>query len=263
MPIQRKCCCTDGLYVGCYCPTITPDCVSGLTHAEIAALEVFPYEFEDSLNKICSDIAVTKYRCIGRTHPTLGDMDCEDFSCPPVSSIVYTGSWVGNQGALNCEAKIDFGTHGLGTCLLFDRDYSIVWTAGTCAEIYSVEIESLQTGDTFETICSERNCCESNVFPTPKLCGCCSWRIIEVVDGVEYQTSETLCNIPATYTPPSFNYYGYMELQFFCEGEADWKTMEAWTTINGGPTHTFQIYDAECIDCTNLVGVTITYGMKL
>ena len=284
------CCCGDSTYVGCYCPTVVPSCVAGLTHEEIAALEVYPYEFDDSQNKDCSDLATTTYRCIGRANPAAYSACYTEPQCPPSGSIVFTGSEKGTTD-LNCNQYISFGMRGKGRCDGYvmpedtftgtlcstyeaecqsyaNEEFRVEWTAGTCNEVYSVEIETITSGESFETICAARNCCQDNDRLNPKLCGCVSWRIVEIGPGnysqgyaVQYQSSETLCNVPENFTPTSYGYTGYMQLQFSFNGE-DFVPAESWTTINGGPTHTLGTYGSECIDCTEGI-YEIEYGEKL
>ena len=64
------------------------------------------------------------------------------------------------------------------------------------------------------------------------------WRIIETGYGVVYDSGYG--DPPATWTPPTYGYTGYMELQeFLCDGgSGTWSTIKQWTTINGGPTVT-------------------------
>jgi len=84
-------------------------------------------------------------------------------------------------------------------------------------------------------------CLPDNPVDPPECCsspeGCCQWRIIEVGDNVTYQSGGPGTSPPSSWTPPSYSYEGYMELQTNCNGT--WTTQSQWTTINGGPTQTF------------------------
>jgi len=291
---NQDCCCTD-TYVGCYCPTSIPSCISGLTQAQIEALNYFPEIMTDSLNKDCTDLSEpvpnATYRCRGYSNSNLTNDYCFDgVSCATSGSLIYTGPTSENQASLNCNQYINFGTGNLGVCKGYDiptssylgqfcaitqtecssyvdENTSVVWTVGTCFQIATVSIETISPDDnlppTYQEICEERNCCDSDNCNNPKFCACSEWRIIEVGYGIQYQHSTTLCNIPATYTPPYYRYNGYMQLQFKCNG-GSWVVKESWTTINGGPIHTFATtYKSNCVDCVNLEGVEIEFGAKL
>lgn len=285
-------CCCENTYVGCYCPTSIPSCISDLTQAQIEALNYFPEVMDDSLNKDCTDfsepVIAALYRCLGYSSVNLTNDYCFDgVFCPSPGSLMYTGATSENQASLNCNQYINFGTGNLGVCKGYDipsssylgqfcaiteaecssyanETTSTVWTVGTCFQIDTVSIETIipDLPPTFQEVCGERNCCDSDDCANPIFCACSKWRIIEVSAGIVYQSSTTLCNIPATYTPPNLGYTGYMQLQFDCN-DAGWVMKESWTTINGGPTRTFAIYDSNCVDCANLVGVEIEYGAKL
>lgn len=285
---NANCCCGD-TYVGCYCPTSIPVCIANLTDEEIAALNYFPEKFENSQNKTCLDSENNNlYRCVGFSNPAVYYQSClDEIICGPSGGLVFTSTTTSTDpNTLNCNQYINFGQNGLGICKGYsipgntflgqfcsiteaecssyiDDNTSVVWTAGTCEEIYSVQVSNtVDPTTTFEYICGNRNCCDSDNCDNPKFCACNEWRIIEVGFGVQYQYSTTLCNIPATYTPPYFAYNGYMQLQFRCNG-ASWVTKESWTTNSGSPTHTFAIYDSNCVDCVNLQDVEIEYGAKL
>jgi hypothetical protein len=60
----------------------------------------------------------------------------------------------------------------------------------------------------------------------------CEWQIIEVGYGVVYESGTG--TPPSSWTPPTYSYNGYMELQRNC-GDG-WATEQQWTTRNGGPT---------------------------
>lgn len=74
-------------------------------------------------------------------------------------------------------------------------------------------------------------------------CGPTSWRIIETADEVIYEensiTNNSLSGLPGTYSPPPYDYTGFMELQVFCE-ESGWQTLDSWTTLNSEPVKTFE-----------------------
>lgn len=68
-----------------------------------------------------------------------------------------------------------------------------------------------------------------------------SWRIRETGAGITYDSGYPQSTIPATFTPPTYSYTGYMVLQIFKKiaGEGTgfaWVTVKSWTVINGGPT---------------------------
>jgi hypothetical protein len=96
-------------------------------------------------------------------------------------------------------------------------------------------------------------------------CCCCKqkaieWRIWE--EGFNYGypspypngpvVDSVLVNIPCCWTPPVYPYTGYVKLQVRCDetpqyDNASWKTIDAWTTFQGGPTKCFEpIYDDPC-----------------
>lgn len=295
---NANCCCGDGLYVGCYCPSSVPACISGLTTAELAALNYFPYTFTNSLDENCESAAGTSantYRCLGypNPNPISEDIFCADTGpCPSEGTIIFTGPEGSSQGSLNCNQYINFAQNGMGTCKGYDIstndylgkfcsvdeascdalaiDYGVttVWTLGTCHEIYSVSIETIPDPDakTFETLCSERNCCDSDDCSDPIFCGCSTWLIVEVgangTGGNQYQSGNTLTTIPATWKPtvgPSnggWTYTGYMQLKITCRGIT--RIAESWTTINGS-THTLGTYGANCVDGTSFTADPVEY----
>lgn len=63
---------------------------------------------------------------------------------------------------------------------------------------------------------------------------CCAWRIIEAGYGVIYLSGGSGTKPPPTWTPPTYGYEGFMELQYDC-GDG-WQTAKQWVTRNGGPT---------------------------
>jgi hypothetical protein len=89
-----------------------------------------------------------------------------------------------------------------------------------------------------ESSCEEPECkgCSCDGGPT-------SWRIIETAYEVIYEensiTNNSLSGLPATYSPPPYDYTGFMELQVFCE-ESGWQTLDSWTTLNSEPVKTFE-----------------------
>lgn len=65
------------------------------------------------------------------------------------------------------------------------------------------------------------------------------WRIIETAYGVVYSTGDAGSVPPETWTPPSYAYEGFMELQMKCDDQSDaWQTVHQWTTVEGEPTET-------------------------
>ena len=288
MPLHRKCCCDEGgLYIGCYCPTKIPVCADGLTLAEIAALDAFPEVMANSLGKICSDSTSgeTQKTCRGYSNPAAYISYCleGDLQCPAAGAIVYTGTQVGTSAQINCNQYLNFATNGLGRCqgtlitdnsdlgsycsisqaecLSYETDLiTTVWTAGTCTEIFTVQ-EVPETGDTFQELCSEKDCCSEDDCNNPKLCGCITWVITEVGANGNgnnpYQSGNTLGTVPPTWTPSTaYAYTGYMQLRITCKGVTTVK--ESWTTINGS-THTLGNHAANCIDTNNFAGSPVTY----
>jgi hypothetical protein len=84
-------------------------------------------------------------------------------------------------------------------------------------------------------------CLPDRTVDVPACCsdpaGCpCSWRIIEVGEGraVVYQSGGPGTSPPSSWTPPTYSYEGYMELQRNCGN--GWATEQQWITLNGGPT---------------------------